>query len=190
MSNIIVMNNEYKDGNALPDVMKYSFRKCVACGGYGVRINSIESAIADMMYIKKYHNKIYGKQVAHIVITADTVFGTERTYTKETKDKDAWYLCQFIEFLTKTIYKKMGFQTCFFIHMNTAIPHAHIVINTVNVETGKKLESASDIAFQMYEYLKEQYPEMKWEGVHFRKDKKGYGEFCGTAEDRYCGYQM
>ena len=188
MSNIIVMNNEYKDENALADVMNYCFRKCEGCSGYGVRLSSIDSAIADMMYIKKYHNKVYGKQLAHIVVTVDTVFDTGRAYSEKTKKQDAWYLYQFVDYLTKTLYEKMGYQTCFFIHMNTAIPHVHIVINTVHVETGKKLESASDIAYQMYGYLKQTYPELKWEGVHYRKDKKGYGELCGTEEDRYCGY--
>lgn len=188
MSNIVVMNNEYKDADALPDVMNYSYRKCTYCGGSGVRFTSIESAIKDMMYIKEYHNKIYGKQVAHIVITADTVFDTGKAYTEETKAHDALDLYQFVDFITETLYKVKGYQTCYFVHMNTLIPHVHIVMNTVHVESGKKMESVSDIAYQLHEYLDYKYHEMKWEGVYYRKDQKGYGELCGTVEDRYCGY--
>lgn len=170
MSNVIVMNNSYVDENALRDVFNYCARKASYGGGYGIRLESESSAINSMMYIKQYHGKTDGKQVCHIVVGVDTICDTGREYTKKQSAIDGEVLDRFAGSLSEYIYRKHGYQNCYFRHVSQSYrPHVHYVINPVHVRTGKKLASHSDLAKDMYNLVLQYFPDLRWKGVRYNK---------------------
>jgi len=176
MSNVIVMNNSYADENALHDVFDYCLRSAIYCHGYGVRMVSKESVIESMEYIKKYHGKTGGKQLCHIIIGVDTIFDTGMSYTKKQTAIDGAELDKFTRSLSEYIYYKYGYQNCCFRHISKkGRPHAHFIINPVHVQTGKKLASHSNLAYEIHEILNFNFPKLKWGGVKY--DTGDYDEW-------------
>lgn len=169
MSNIIVMNNPYRDDRALETVFYYCFEKCEYWSGLGVRAISPQEALQSMQYIKAYWRQTGGKQLCHIIIGVDTNFDTGREYTRYQTFKDGAYLDDFVATVSYLIYRE-GFQNCFFKHVSEAgRAHVHYVINSVNVNDGKKLSSHSELAYGIYNYLNEKYPDLKWTGVKYNR---------------------
>lgn len=176
MSNVIVTNNEYKDENALGDVFNYCCRNALYAGGYGVRLESAETALNSMKYIKEYHGKNKGKQVCHIVVGVDTFFDTGRVYTPREGVVDGKELDKFADDLSEFIYKVYGYQNCYFKHVGRSHRHhVHYVINPVHVQTGKKLDSHSQLAYNLHSLLEERFPLLKWCGVKY--NSKDYDEW-------------
>lgn len=176
MSNVIVMNNAYSDENALRDVFDYCYRSAIAAGGHGVRLESKETAITFMNYIKDYHGKNSGKQVCHIVVGVDTFFDSGMHYNGRYSAVDSKELDKFAEALSAYIYNERGYQNCWFKHIGRSYrPHVHYVINPVHVQQGTKLASHSTLAYELYSLLVSHFPTLKWCGVKY--NSKDYDEW-------------
>lgn len=178
MSNIIVMNKPYEDLNAVATVMNYcagntsEWKKCHCWGGMGVFTYSIETAAADMLYVKQYYEKSGGRQLCHFVLNL---------YTNTQSINPGYLRRQYTEMLNKATYLApktsefiygQGFQNCFFIHTDSDIVHIHFIINSVSYLSGNKIRNVGSLAFAMKEFLLDTCFFNCKDGIYFRKENE------------------
>lgn len=160
MSNLIVMNNPYKDSFALDMVMNYCagtelpYLKCEKWGGMGVDTSNIEAAIASMKEFKESCNKTGGKQLFHFVITlGKKPNSTNAKYLKNKRTYESRVCDSVAPQISNFIYQQ-GFQNCFFKHVNTDVIHIHFVINSVNLVTRMKIQNVNTLANYILNYAR------------------------------------
>lgn len=180
MSNIIVMNNPYKDDQTLEMVLNYcigntcAHKKCEYWGGFGIRISSAETMIEDMKYIKQYYSQMGGRQLCHYIVVIKSVAKPNKKEDNSLlKVKDDAYCNSFAGDVAKIFYNQ-GFQVCFFKHIDTETPHLHYVINSVNGLDGKKIANVTSLANMAYQYLKSHYRKLNWQGIRFNDGRDKY----------------
>ena len=175
MSNIIVMNNPYKDDLALYNVMHYcvgdtvNSLKCQYWGGYGVPHSTIDAAIAEMNYIKQIYNKTGGKALCHFVVTlCRKTESHNKRYLEGKLEKERRECDYFSERLSYFLYMQ-GYQHCYFKHVDSNQAHVHYVLNSVNFRTGMKINNISSLAYAMRDYLNSIFYLTHWKNVLYRK---------------------
>lgn len=175
MSNIIVINNSYKDELALYNVMHYcagdtaNHLKCQYWRGYGVPWSSVEAAIAEMNYIKQIYNKTDGKALCHFVVTlCRKTESNGKRYLEAKLERERRECDYFADALSLFLFMQ-GYQNCYFKHIDSDKAHVHYVVNSVNFRTGMKVKNVSSLAYAMMEYLNKNFYLTHWKNVLYRK---------------------
>lgn len=157
MSFIKMSNGSYYNLDAIEKEFKYCTDKCEYWGGCGIRTDSINSAIFDMMQVKKFANKEDGKQLYHMIITI-------KSYTAKDNNRQMTEnsCCRLIGYEVSQILYNLGYQCAFFKHKSNENIHLHFVINSVNFLNGNKLTGESTIINFIAKYLKREYTFLQW----------------------------
>ena len=161
MSLIKTCTGQYYNNDALEREFNYCVKKCEYWSGYGIRTDSIESAIFDMRRVKILSQKEDGKQLYHMVISIRRP--NENNNDKSTENTS----CYLIGSEVSIILLNYGYQNAFFKHNDNGNIHLHFIINSVNFITEKKLSGICGINNEIFSYIKGQYPFLKWEGPYY-----------------------
>lgn len=161
MSFIKICKGEYYNSDAIERLFEYCMGKCEYWGGFGIRTDSIRSAMFDMKQVKKFAGKEGGKQLYHMIVSIN--YYRVRYDKRETAN--SWCRLIAIE-ISKRLYD-LGYQNAYFKHNNNGNLHLHFIINSVNFMTGKKLSGSQAIANFITNYAKKEYPFLQWEGSYY-----------------------
>ena len=167
MSIIKVQNGDYYDNEAVKSVIDYCHKKCDWWGGLGVRLDSIELAITDMMRVKDLAFKTSGKQLYHleIHIAKRTLGCVVEKYNTDRFNEDL--NCRLVAMELSNILFEKGFQNCFFKHNKPDDAHLHFVLNSVNYKTKAKLTNVVGFSNELYHYLRREYRYLGFDGPYF-----------------------
>lgn len=129
-----IANGDYQNTDAVPNTIRYVASHPIENGCNGIACSSLpEDAIDDFNEIKTFYSKTDGKQVRHFIISfVYSQYATEHIY------QIAWNIACY--------FQQAGHQAFYGIHENTdkhhcKCYHIHMIINTINFRTGKRLEN-------------------------------------------------
>ncbi len=199
MSNVIVMSKPYKDYAAIDTVIRYCIANRtykgdkVKCDGFvsaGVSTINLEEMIYDMYYMKSYLHNTEGKQLSHFIINLATYKMFQKSYENEL---DKLYNASVkIANDVKHLISDLGYQVCIFRHIDTNVPHLHVVINSVNLNTGTKIRSDKDMAIKIMELMYAKYKCLNWGKIRYNPGRPYDEEACeykkGKNNDNYYDY--
>lgn len=153
MAVVKIVNDAYKNDDAIQNLIAYVLNKNKmphrSFGGVGIDFrNPAES----MMTIKNVFEKSFGKQAEHVILAFD-------------KMETRFLAIPFIEQIAQDVCMFFnGLQVLFAVHevKNSYISddygdgcvHIHFIINTVNIQSGKKYNINYGEAFKLQSYIK------------------------------------
>lgn len=168
------MNNKYKDEMALYNVMHYcvgdtsDHYKCEYWGGYGVLTDSVDTAINEMNRIKLHYGKAEGKALCHIIITLyRNTDSKNKKYLEAKLEKERRECNWFAAGVSNFIYR-LGYQNCYFKHVDSDHAHVHYVINSVNWMNGMKISNIKSFVYEIMKHLNSTYYLTTWRQVCYR----------------------
>lgn len=166
MSIVKLILKSYRDKDAVNDVMHYCLKSngdCSEWGGHGVCTISLQTAIDGFKQIKKFYKKEDGKQLHHFVVSISRTMYTENKSEYLSKKRTENISTRLIAYeLSEQVFNE-GYQNCWFIHTDTSYCHIHLLINSVNYKTGKKLNNLFNFKKIIETYLKCNYSYLQWE---------------------------
>lgn len=125
MSLIRFVNDRNRSGEELAAIINYCSRNGTLSedmlGGVGMLK---EAAFLQMKVVKALWHQESGKQYQHIVVSCDSA-----VLDKDKAHRIGYQIAQFFE----------EYQSMVCTHTDTSNLHSHIIVNTVNTKTGKKL---------------------------------------------------
>lgn len=125
MSLVRTINDRNRTAGALENVINYCSRngklQSDMINGVGIQNKAV---YLQMKVLKKLWHQEDGKQYQHIVVSCDSALDD-----KDTACKIGVEIAQFFD----------EYQTIVYTHTDTNNLHSHLIINTVNAKTGKKL---------------------------------------------------
>ena len=138
MSVIRFVNDRNRRPDQLRRIIRYVTRE--EAGGqsytYGQGIDP-DAVLEEMTFSKRIFHQESGKQYQHLVVSFDQMLRQPEIASQIGKE-----LAQF--------YKE--YQVLIVTHLNTANLHCHLVINTVNMNTGKKLSQGKKEFYNFLEF--------------------------------------
>ena len=168
MSFIKVLNKQYSEVNALPNLINYCLNDKDYYGEvYQKIINavyllnpvSMERLIYDFNKVKEMYNQTNGRQLYHLVISIyvrNMSFDIRENYTR-----------MIIETVGSVIANS-GHQCLLFAHIkNDGNIHIHVIINNINYRDGKRLHDTKIYFDKLNNVLKNEYRELCWESVRY-----------------------
>lgn len=99
---------------------------------------SLDSPCEDMQTVQALHRKQSGRQYIHYIISFDTDVAFDTAFNAA---------CECAR------YFEEDYQYLLSLHINTDNPHAHIVLNSVNVHNGKKFSQSKTDLLKFREYV-------------------------------------
>ncbi len=144
MPNIVLVQNEYKDTDALQKVIDYALRGSII-GGYGIDPNY---AFNQMYCIKSVFHKTDGVQLKHFIIS----FCNRELLSLDFNDLLS------VGFRTGTFFKE--YQLVYGIHLDTQHVHMHCVMNTVSFRDGHKFCDGLKAFYGLCCFLNKEYPNL------------------------------
>ena len=153
MAVIKIVNDTYRNDDAIPNLIAYVLNenkmphRCF--GGVGI---DFRNPAASMMTIKNVFEKEYGKQAEHVILAFD-------------KMESRFLVIPFIEQIAQDVCMFFcGLQVMYAVHevkntylsddYNDGSVHIHFIINTVNVQSGRKFCIDNNMAFKLQSYIK------------------------------------
>lgn len=191
MSNLIILNNNYKEKGCLERVLNYCLRtslfKPMAAGvdakviwhGCGVDTTSFNRMIRSFEYIQGLSSYVH-KKLHHFVITIYLPYDYENQYdVKRTSKKKRGFeesLATLISLqLSNYLCYELGFQNVYIIHYDKQHVHIHFIMNSVNYMTGKGISNERTFYSQILNYCKVNFKETPWEGyLSYKKGDEPY----------------
>lgn len=165
MPNIILVNRDYLDANALKNATTYVMRLGII-GGYAIDPNH---AYDQMMLIKTAFHKTEGVQLKHFVVT----FSTRELYRLDFDD---------ILNLGFQIGKFFGeYQMVYGVHYDTDHFHLHCALNTVSFVDGHKYCDGLSGFWELKKMLQQLFPR-SYVNI-FRSFPGTINEYSFTDED-------
>lgn len=137
--------NKYKTNRSIKKLIDYiqNPEKTTPFLGGGVYCGNDKNTYQEFINVKKMWKQTKGRQIIHLTLNFDP------------KDKLSPELAKKIgeDFLKHKQFK--GFQATYQVHTDRDHLHLHYVINTVNVETGRKWQQDKEVLKDMKVYLDE-----------------------------------
>lgn len=167
MSNVIVRDLNYCNGDALENMVAYGLGiekdeldlhiPCVKWNGFGVLLSSPKYAIESLKVIKRIFEKDGGNLLHHVIITIKCKQSIPHIHqtAREIGNSLGLEMCN------------AGFQNLYFIHMKDGYAHIHFVINSINFITGNRINSTGWLGNQMLKFLKLYFGEYQWNNQVF-----------------------
>lgn len=139
------IGNKYKTQKSIKKMIDYIQNpiKTTPLLGGGVYCGNDENTYKEFISVKKMWQQEKGRQIIHLTLSFDP------------KDKLSPELAKSIgeDFLKHKQFE--GFQVTYQVHTDRDHLHLHYLINTVNVETGKKWQQDKEVLKDMKTYLDE-----------------------------------
>lgn len=164
MSNLIYKNKQYLNEDALENIVAYALRtdkddlnnpiQRIAWGGQGIITRTPQSAIDGFNAVKKIYQKTDGNLLHHIIIT----FRTRHNHKPVTN-------YEIIQIMSNVGFQllKDGFQNMYFVHNEQDSIHAHLVINSINFMTGKRIADKNHLTHGIISDLYQMTPNLQWD---------------------------
>lgn len=141
---IKMINDPYRDGEALHNVLDYMLRSASICGGLAVDPHYAEF---QMRLVKEVFYKVEGRQIRHFIVS----FADNEDFSLE----EAYALAQKI-----ALYYADKYQIIFAIHTNTDHLHIHFALNTVSYRDGKMYREGYGDYIKLKAYIASLFPGM------------------------------
>lgn len=164
MSNVIIMDKNYLNEDALENVISYALRVdndelnntsfSVYWDGSGVLVSSPNSSIESFKVVKRLYNRNGGNLLHHIIITID-----EKSLSSNEAFSIARNICNNIGFEILS----NGFQNITFIHHTVHSTHIHLIINSINYHNGNRISSTGWLGNTIMLYLRKEFYDLTWE---------------------------
>lgn len=122
MPNIVLIQNDYPDDKSLLNVLNYALRSEIR-GGYAI---DSSCAYRQMMMVKNAWHKTEGTQLKHFIISFTNAEAYRLTMDEMLE----------IGFFAGKQFE--NYQVAYALHSDTHHFHLHLVMNTVNYETGHR----------------------------------------------------
>lgn len=128
MSIIKFINGKNRGNQSLKDAISYVTDPEKTTDEY-IDVNGIdpEYAYQDMIAMQRFYGQDEGRRFVHYILSFD----------KGVSKDEAWEICQ-----EAASYYGEDFQYIMAVHCNTANLHMHVVLNAVNVRTGRKFSQS------------------------------------------------
>ena len=155
--------NRYKDDEVYTDIIKYITNPKKTRSGYivGFNVEDVATAGLEMRELASSFNKLKGIRVRHMILSFDP---------KKEKDINADFAF-YIGCMACRFYED-DYQMVLAVHEGRDHLHIHIVMNTVNMNTGKKHPGDKQDYYRFQRHLKSV---LKFFGLHLvvHKDAEG-----------------
>ena len=169
MSLVRFINDRNRSGEELAAIINYCSRNGTLTEDMMEGVGVLKDAVFLQMKVAKalWHRES-GKQYQHIVVSCDSAVSD-----KAKAHRVGYQVAQFFE----------DFQSLIYTHTDTNNLHSYIIVNTVNIKTGKKLSLSRKDFYNFIRYANQIFLQNGLPAVGEKNFQRWISDFCEDEEE-------